>query len=167
VDFGVQLADFGSAVDVNQPGLNPADTVPSLAFTADVILGLIPRLRPIYGIAVTVAELFLGELCFEANPTTTCCTCLCLGAFPTVSFVSIWSSVELPLPRHFQQKVPTMFMRVTNDPVTGEPVRKMLSLLPQNDNKFPAHTLNQQLLKAKSAKIHELVNRFSDLLQSV
>jgi hypothetical protein len=58
--------------------------------------------------------------------------------------------------RYFQEG-PNYVYAGTNDPVTGEPVRKMLSLLPQNDTQVPtAHTLNQQLLKAKSAKIHEL-----------
>jgi serine/threonine-protein kinase PRP4 len=175
-DFGVvQLADFGSAVDVNQPGLNqPTPYLISRFYRPpDVILGLIPTFAAdLWSIAVTVAELFLGEVVFRGKSNNDMLYVFMqhLGAFSNrVIRQHLVQCGKLPLPRHFQQEGPNyVFMRVTNDPVTGEPVRKMLSLLPRNnDNKFPLGTpLNQQLLKAKSAKdTRALVNRFSDLLQ--
>jgi serine/threonine-protein kinase PRP4 len=119
-----------------------------------------------------VAELFLGEVVFRGKSNNDMLYVFMqhLGAFSNrVIRQHLVQCGKLPLPRHFQQEGPNyVFMRVTNDPVTGEPVRKMLSLLPRNnDNKFPLATpLNQQLLKAKSAKdTRVLVNRFSDLLQ--
>jgi serine/threonine-protein kinase PRP4 len=175
-DFGVvQLADFGSALDVTTPGLNqPTPYLISRFYRPpDVILGLIPTFAAdLWSIAVTVAELFLGEVVFRGKSNNDMLYVFMqhLGAFSNrVIRQHLVQCGKLPLPRHFQQEGPNyVFMRVTNDPVTGEPVRKMLSLLPRNnDNKFPLATpLNQQLLKAKSAKdTRVLVNRFSDLLQ--
>jgi serine/threonine-protein kinase PRP4 len=175
-DFGVvQLADFGSAVDVNSPGLNqPTPYLISRFYRPpDVILGLIPTFAAdLWSIAVTVAELFLGEVVFRGKSNNDMLYVFMqhLGAFSNrVIRQHMVQCQRLPLPRHFQQEGPNyVFMRVTEDPVTGEPVRKMLSLLPRNsDDKFLLATpLNQQLLKAKSAKdTRALVNRFSDLLQ--
>jgi serine/threonine-protein kinase PRP4 len=175
-DFGVvQLADFGSAVDVNSPGLNqPTPYLISRFYRPpEVIMGLIPTFAvDLWSIAVTVAELFLGEVVFRGKSNNDMLYVFMqhLGAFSNrVIRQHMVQCQRLPLPRHFQQEGPNyVFMRVTDDPVTGEPVRKMLSLLPRNsDDKFLLATpLNQQLLKAKSAKdTRALVNRFSDLLQ--
>lgn len=174
-DFGVvQLADFGSAVDVTSPGLNqPTPYLISRFYRPpEVIMGLIPTFAAdLWSIAVTVTELFLGEVVFRGTSNNDMLYVFMqhLGAFSNrVIRQHLVQCQRLPLPRHFQQEGPNyVFMRVTNDPVTGEPVRKMLSMLPRNNDKFPLATpLNQQLLKAKSAKdTRVLVNRFSDLLQ--
>jgi serine/threonine-protein kinase PRP4 len=175
-DFGVvQLADFGSAVDVNSPGLNqPTPYLISRFYRPpEVIMGLIPTFAvDLWSIAVTVAELFLGEVVFRGKSNNDMLYVFMqhLGAFSNrVIRQHMVQCQRLPLPRHFQQEGPNyVFMRVTDDPVTGEPVRKMLSMLPRNsgDKFLMATPLNQQLLKAKSAKdTRALVNRFSDLLQ--
>jgi serine/threonine-protein kinase PRP4 len=175
-DFGVvQIADFGSAVDVNSPGLNqPTPYLISRFYRPpEVIMGLVPTYAcDLWSIAVTVAELFLGDVVFRGKSNNDMLYVFMqhLGAFSNrVIRQHLVQCQRLPLPRHFQQEGPNYaFMQVTGDPVTGEAVHKMLSLLPRNnDNKFPMATpLNQQLLKAKSAKdSRALVNRFSDLLQ--
>jgi hypothetical protein len=109
-----------------------------------------------------------SEVVFRGKPTTTCCTCLCSISvpFPTVSFVSIWSSGKLPLPRHFQQEGPNyVFARVTNDPVTVSLyVRCFHYYLGTTTAKVSATPLKPAVAESQ-VRIHALVNRFSDLLQ--
>jgi serine/threonine protein kinase len=97
----------------------------------------------------------------------------CLGPFSNrIIRQHLVQCQRLPVPRHFQQQGANyIFTQHSVDPVNGEPVHKMLSLLPHNNNshsksKFPSATpLHAKLLKAKSAKdSRSMVLQFSDLL---
>ena len=175
-DFSiVQLADFGSAVDTSSPEGNiPTPYLVSRFYRApEIILGLPPTFAvDLWSIAVTVAELFLGEVLFQGKSNNNMLYVFMqhLGAFSNrVIRQHLVQYQKLPIPRHFQQEGASYyFTQQTVDPVTGEPVKKVLSLLPQNNsNKFPSATpLNSKLLRAKSAKdARSMVVQFSDLLQ--
>jgi serine/threonine-protein kinase PRP4 len=175
-DFGVvQLADFGSAIDVNSPGENqPTPYLISRFYRApEVILGLVPTFAAdLWSISVTIAEIFLGRVLFRGTSNNDMLYSFMqyLGPFSNrIIRQHLVQCQRLPIPRHFQQEGANyMFTKQAADAVTGQAVHKILSLLPRNnENKFPLSTpLSQQLLKAKSGKdSRTLVNRFSDLLQ--
>lgn len=174
-DFGVlQLADFGSAVLVNSP--EQAHITPYMVSrfyrAPEIILGLTPtHAIDLWSLAVTVAELFLGDVVFrgKSNNDILFVQMQHLGAFPNrVIRQHLVQCQRLAVPRHFEQEGANyVFRQETVDPVSGAPVHKILSLLPQNnDCKFPMGTpLKQKLLKAKSANdSRKMVLEFSDIL---
>jgi serine/threonine-protein kinase PRP4 len=88
-DFSaVHLADFGSAMDVNAPELLvPTPYLVSRFYRApEVILGLNPTFAvDLWSLAVTVAELYLGEVVFRGKSNndmvSRCCSYAALFAF--------------------------------------------------------------------------------------
>lgn len=70
-DFGVvMLADFGSAIEPNSPEQNqPTPYLVSRFYRApEIILGLLPSYAAdLWSIAVSVAELYLGNVLFQGT----------------------------------------------------------------------------------------------------
>jgi hypothetical protein len=105
-------------VDVNSPSLNqPTPYLISLLPPSDVILGLIPFAADLWSIAVTVAELFLGEVVFRGKSNNDAVRvhaaswCL-LQPCHTTAFSC---SANYLCHDIFSRKVLYVFMRVTND----------------------------------------------------
>lgn len=175
-DFAViQLADFGSAVDAAALALLPTPYLVSRFYRApEIILGLLPTYAiDLWSLAVTVAELFLGDVLFRGTSNNDMLYVVQqhLGAFSNrVIRQHLVQSLRFLVPPHFQLKPggnAYYFTQQTTDSVTGAPVHKVLSLVSDNGaTKFPLGTpLPQKLNKAKSAKdARKMVQQFSDLL---
>jgi len=187
-DFAVaQLADFGSAIDVNAPEIAaPAPYLVSRFYRApELILGLVPVTHAVdlWSLAVTVAELFLGDVLFRGTSNNDMLYLFQqhLGSFSNrVIRQHLVQCQKFLVASHFQQKGASYyFMQQTVDPVTGAALHKELSLLSHNissngggggesgQTKFPLATpLHNKLMKAKSAKdSRRMVQLFSTLLQ--
>ena len=175
-DFGVvQLADFGSAIHVASP--EQSQITPYLVSrfyrAPEIILGLTPtHAVDLWSLAVTVAEIFLGDPVFRGKSNNDMIYVFMqhLGAFSNrVIRQHLVQCQRLAVPRQFEQEGASyVFRQQTVDPVSGVPVHKFLSLLPENNScKFPMGTpLKQKLLKAKSANdSKKMVLEFADLLR--
>ena len=177
-DFSsVQLADFGSAFESSAPENQPTPYLVSRFYRApEIILGLVPTIAvDLWSLAVTVAEVFLGEVLFRGKSNNDMLYVFqqYMGPFSNrVIRQHMVQSQKMPnaIPRHFRQEGTNFcFAQQTIDPISGEPVHKVLSLTNNNSNKpkFPSATpLHQKILKAKSATDSKAsVLHFSDLLQ--
>jgi serine/threonine-protein kinase PRP4 len=181
-DFGVvQLADFGSAIQVASP--QQSVITPYLVSryyrAPEIILGLtLTHAADLWSLAVTVAEIFLGNLFFvgKSNNDMLYVFMQHLGAFSNrVIRQHLVVCQRLPIPRHFEQEGASyVFRQQTVDPVDGSAVHKFLSLQPRSITKtegvssFICSTpLKAKLLKAKSANdSKKSVLDFADLLQN-
>jgi len=144
-----------------------------------IILGLLPtHAVDLWSLAVTHAELFLGDVVFRGKSNNDMLYVFMQHLGPISNRMIRQHLVQckkLPIPRQFQQEGATYrFTQLTVDPVTGQAVHNVLSLLSSstqsNSNgkkKFPGATpLNRKILKAKSASdSRAMVVQFSDLLQ--
>ena len=195
----IQIADFGSAMDLDSPDhalttmtTHPTPYLVSRFYRApEIILGLVPitHMIDLWSVAVTVAELYIGEVLFRGTSNNDMLYVFQqhLGPFTNrmirqhliqcQKFGTGTSSTQQLSP-HFQLLPGTgnsyHFTQRTTDTVTGTPVLKVLSLLVSdattaNDKsgiKFPLGTpLATKLLRAKSAKdTRKMVHQFIDLL---
>jgi len=188
-DFSVvQVADFGSAIDNANAAsggvlATPCPYLVSRFYRApELILGLTPVTHAVdlWSLAVTVAELFLGDVLFRGTSNNDMLYVMQqhLGACSNrVIRQHLVQCQKFLVASHFQQKrgAAYYFMQQTTDPVTGAPVHKELSLLSHegasssssSSSKFPLATpLHNKLIKAKSAKdSRRMVQLFSDLLK--
>ena len=142
-DFAVvQLADFGSALDhVHAPEVTtaPAPYLVSRFYRApELILGLVPVTPAIdlWSLAVTVAELFLGDVLFRGTSNNDMLYVIQqhLGAFSNrVIRQHLVQCQKSLVPAHFQQTqqggASYCFTQRTVDPVTGAAQHKELSLV--------------------------------------
>lgn len=176
-DFGVvQLADFGSAFEVNSPEqTTPTPYLVSRYYRApEIILGLAPTFAiDLWSLAVSVAEIYLGDVLFRGTSNNDMLFVFMqhMGPFSNrIIRQHLAQCQRLPIARHFQQEGATFsFTQQTTDLVTGAPVHQVRSLASSNNynSTFPNGTpLHPKLLKAKSSKdSRTFVSHFSDLLQ--
>ncbi|CAB9528428.1 protein kinase PRP4 homolog [Seminavis robusta] len=185
-DFNmVQLGDFGSAIDVSvsSQSQTPTPYLVSRFYRApEVILGLVPTYAmDLWSLAVSVAEIFLGNVVFRGNTNNDMIYSFMqhLGPFSNrLIRQHLVQCQKMPIPPHFTQRKDGagsdyLYMQHTVDPVTGKPVQKYISLFSGDQGSqdsqhevFPSTPLSKKLLKAKSAKdSRTLVLRFADLLQ--
>lgn len=177
-DFGVvQLADFGSAIHVNSP--EQSQITPYLVSrfyrAPEIVLGLPPTFAiDLWSLAVSVAEIFLGDVVFKGRSNNEMLYDFMqhLGPFSNrVIRQHLVQYQKFPdVAQQFQaaEGAYYVFLQQTVDPVSGAAVHKVLSLHPTTDEqKFPLATpLKQRLLKAKSASdSKKMVLQFADLLQ--
>lgn len=133
-----------------------------------------------WSLAVSVAEIFLGQVVFQGKTNNDMLLEFMkhLGPFSNrLIRQHLVQSQKMPIPPHFAQRKDGvgsdyLFTQHTVDPVTGKPVNKYVSLVSSTgdangDNQtFPSVPLSKKLLKAKSAKdSRTMVVRFSDLLR--
>ena len=184
-DFScVQLGDLGSALDVSTSSQQPQPTpylVSRFYRAPEIILGLVPTFAvDLWSLAVTVAEIFLGQVVFQGKTNNDMLLEFMkhLGPFSNrVIRQHLVQCQRMPIPPHFTQRKDSvgsdyLFTQHTVDPVSGKPVNKYVSLVSNAGNSsgdnqaFPSIPLSKKLLKAKSAKdSRTMVVRFSDLLQ--
>jgi serine/threonine-protein kinase PRP4 len=182
-DFGaVHLADFGSAVALDSAGIplnQPTPYLVSRFYRApEIILGLTPLTSAVdlWSLAVTVAEIYLGNVLFRGTSNNDMLYTFQQHLGPLSNRVIRQHLVQwqkfgaVAVPPHFEKGGTSYhFTQQTTDPVTGAPVHRNLSLLLQNSNspKFPwATPLSVKLTKAASAKdSRRMVSQFSDLLK--
>ncbi|GAX27903.1 serine/threonine-protein kinase PRP4 [Fistulifera solaris] len=177
-DFSVvQLADFGSAIHVNSP--EQSQVTPYLVSrfyrAPEIVLGLTPTFAiDLWSIAVSVAELFLGDVVFRGRSNNEMLYEFMqhLGPFSNrVIRQHLVQCQKFPdVVQQFQASEGAyyVFLQQTVDAVSGNAVHKRLSLQPTTEEqKFPLATpLKQRLLKAKSANdSKKIVFQFADLLQ--
>lgn len=186
-DFSVvQLGDFGSALDVSSADQQqqPAPYLVSRFYRApEIILGLVPTYAiDLWSLAVSVAELFLGDVLFRGRTNNDMIYVFMqhLGPFSNrLIRQHLVQCQKMPIAPQFTQRQEGagndyQFIQAAEDPVTGKPVNKYVSLFSSsthtngdsNHEVFPSTPLSKKLLKAKSAKdSRTMVLRFSDLLQ--
>jgi serine/threonine-protein kinase PRP4 len=187
-DFAtIQLADFGSAYDVKVSGEDTLPTTPYLVSrfyrAPEIILGLKPTYAiDLWSLAVTVAELFLGDVLFRggSNNDMLYVFMQTLGPIPNrVIRQHVVQAKKFGLPVHFQQQPggAYYFSQDSVDAVSGTKVHKLLSLLTDNtannqqqqqqQRKFPSATpLAKLLRKAQSQNDpRAMVDNFTDLLK--
>jgi serine/threonine-protein kinase PRP4 len=188
-DFAVvQIADFGSAMDLYAPDApvaihQPIPYLVSRFYRApEIILGLSPLTHAIdlWSVAVTVAELYLGDVLFRGTSNNDMLYVFQQHMGPFSNRVIRQHLVQCQrfpvaqLAPHFQLLPGTgnsyHFTQRTTDTVTGAPILKVLPLVVSETNqgpsKFPLGTpLSSKLLKAKSTKdSRKMVQQFTDLL---
>ena len=195
----VQLCDFGSALDVSsaEHTQQPTPYLVSRFYRApEIILGLTPTFAiDLWSLAVSVAELFLGDVVFRGKTNNDMIYCFMqhLGPFSNrLIRQHLVQCSKMPVPAQFTQRQEGagsdyLFVQHSEDQVTGKAVNKYVSLFTSsssssgshaNNNSsnegstgggrevFPSTPLSKKLLKAKSAKdSRTMVLRFSDLLQ--
>ena len=194
-DFAVaQLADFGSAMDQNHSAellWTPAPYLVSRFYRApELILGLTPVRHAVdlWSLAVTVAELFLGNVLFRGTSNNDMLYVMqqhlgpCPNRLIRQHLVQCQKYGTTTTPQHFRATgsgAAYCFLQQTADPVSGAPVHRELPLVvvsrgqpssqqqQQQQSPFPGATpLHPKLLKAQSAKDgRRMVQLFSDLLQ--
>lgn len=177
-DFGVvQLADFGSAIHVNSP--EQSQITPYLVSrfyrAPEIVLGLAPTFAiDLWSLAVSVAEVFLGDVVFKGRSNNEM-------LYEFMQHLGPFSNRMIRQHLVQYQKFPDVvqqfqasegayyvFLQQTVDAVSGNAVHRILSLQPTTEEqKFPLATpLKQRLLKAKSASdSKKIVLQFVDLLQ--
>jgi serine/threonine-protein kinase PRP4 len=196
-DFAVvQIADFGSAMDLQSYDTpvtinQPTPYLVSRFYRApEIILGLSPisHMIDLWSVAVTVAELYLGDVLFRGTSNNDMLYVFQqhLGPFSNrvirqhlVQCQKFAGNNTQQLSYHFQLLPGTgnsyHFKQRTTDTVTGAPVLKVHSLVVTDATsttnssttvKFPLGTpLGSKLMKAKSAKdTRKMVHQFTDLL---
>jgi serine/threonine-protein kinase PRP4 len=175
-DFGVcQLADFGSAIEANS-GENVATPYLVSRFyrAPEIILGLTPTFAiDLWSIAVTVVELFLGDVLFKGHSNNDMLFDFMqhMGAFSNRMIRQHLAQCQkISISSHFQQDGPVYnFTQQTVDPVSGANLIKNRPMTSRESEKekFPLKTpLGPKILKARSAKDSRvMVQQFSDLLQ--
>jgi serine/threonine-protein kinase PRP4 len=188
-DFAVvQIADFGSAMDLHAADApvaihQPIPYLVSRFYRApEIILGLSPLTHAIdlWSAAVTVAELYLGDVLFRGTSNNDMLYVFQQHMGPFSNRVIRQHLVQCQrfpvgqLSPHFQLLPGTgnsyHFTQRTTDSVTGAPILKVLPLMVsetnQSSSKFPLGTpLSSKLLKAKSTKdSRKMVQQFTDLL---
>ena len=202
-DFAViQIADFGSAMDLQSPDpstttmTHPTPYLVSRFYRApEIILGLVPitHMIDLWSVAVTVAELFIGDVLFRGTSNNDMLYVFQQHLGPLTNRMirqhliqcqkfGTGSIQQQQLSPHFQLLPGTgnsyHFTQRTTDTVTGVPVLKVLSLVVtdtttikstsnnRNMVKFPLGTpISTKLLKAKSTKdSRKMVYQFIDLL---
>ena len=177
-DFSVvHLADLGSAIHVNSP--EQSQITPYLVSrfyrAPEIVLGLTPTFAiDLWSLAVSVAEVFLGDVVFKGRLNNEM-------LYEFMQHLGPFSNRMIRQHLVQYQKFPDVvqqfqasegayyvFLQQTVDAVSGNAVHKILSLQPTTDEqKFPLATpLKQRLLKAKSASdSKKTVLQFADLLQ--
>jgi serine/threonine-protein kinase PRP4 len=145
-------------------------------------MGLVPAFTiDLWSVAVSVAELFLGDVVFRGKTNNDMMYCFMqhLGPFSNrLIRQHLVQCQKMPVTPQFTQRQEGagsdyLFVQHTEDPVTGKPVNKYVSLFSSSSNSgigggevFPSIPLSKKILKAKSAKDSRTqVLRFSDLLQ--
>ena len=185
-DFAaVQIADFGSAMDVDSAEAQTATPYLVSRFyrAPEIILGLVPTYAiDLWSLAVTVAELFLGNVLFtgKSNNDMLYCFMQHIGPFSNRMIRQHVAQGQrlgtTVVPQHFSQDgAAYLFKQQTVDPISGEMVYQTRSLLTEKQQTTGAHTgkkfplatpLNQKILKARSGTdSRSMVLHFSDLLQ--
>lgn len=177
-DFGVvQLADFGSAIHVNSP--EQSQITPYLVSrfyrAPEIVLGLAPTFAiDLWSLAVSVAEIFLGDVVFKGRSNNEMLYEFMQHLGPFSNRIIRQHLVQYQkypdVVQQFQASEGAyyVFLQQTVDAVSGNAVHKILSLHPTTDEqKFPLATpLKQRLLKAKSSSdSKKIVLQFADLLQ--
>lgn len=158
------LADFGSAVDMTE-SVEVAPYLVSRFYRApEIILGLSPTYAiDLWSLAVTAAELFLGRVIFQGTNNNDMLNVMMAHLGPCSNRLirqHLVQTKRFPIASHFSAQVPYIFRRLTEDPVSHQPVYKNVNL-----QSFTP-TLQSTLLKAKSAKdSRSMVMQFADLLQ--
>lgn len=181
-DFStVYLADFGSAFEATAPENQPTPYLVSRFYRApEIILGLTPTIGiDLWSLAVSVAELFLGNVLFRGKSNNDMLYVFMQHLGPFSNRMVRQHMVQLgklpTLARHFQTQGPNFeFLQQTVDTVTGTAIHKRLALVAaatttsagSNQPKFPLATpLSQRIMRAKSASDSRTdVQRFGDLL---
>jgi serine/threonine-protein kinase PRP4 len=196
-DFGtVRLGDFGSAMMAEdsltsssgtmggggpQPAATPVPYLVSRFYRApEIILGLVPNYTiDLWSLAVSMAELFLGDLVFRGRSNNDMLYVFMQHLGPISNRVIrqhlvACSRSAMTLMPHFVSKGTIYYFRQhTTDPVTGDIVYKELSLTTKTTSSndtvstvFPNATpLTQRILKSQSATdTKKLVRQFCQLL---
>ncbi|CAJ1945316.1 unnamed protein product [Cylindrotheca closterium] len=166
-DFSsVSICDFGSAIDSQESGEMVTPYLVSRFYRApEIILGLIPTYAiDLWGIAVTVAELFLGKVVFNGSDNNDMLKMMMevLGPFSNrLIRQHLVQAQKFPLKTHFSQEATTfVFRQATVDPVTGQAVHKDVSL-----QSFTP-SLQSRILRAKSGQDSRTsALRFAEILQ--
>ena len=160
----IYLADFGSAVDITE-SVEVAPYLVSRFYRApEIILGLSPTFAiDLWSLAVTAAELFLGKVLFHGTNNNDMLNVIMAHMGPCSNRLIRQHVVQVkkfPIPAHFTTQVPFLFRKLSEDPVSHQPVYKDVTL-----QSYTA-TLQTKLLKAKSGKdSRTMVLHFADLLQ--
>ena len=158
------LADFGSAVDMTE-SVEVAPYLVSRFYRApEIILGLAPTYAiDLWSLAATAAELFLGRVLFQGSNNNDMLNVMMVHLGPCSNRLirqHLVQTKRFPIASHFSAQVPYIFRRLTEDPVSHQPVYKNTAL------QIYTPTLQAKLLKAKSAKdSRSMVLQFADLLQ--
>ena len=176
-DFGVvQLADFGSAVEANSADNMATPYLVSRFYRApEVILGLQPSFpMDLWSIAVTVVELFLGDVLFRGQTNNDMLFTMMQHLGPMSNRLirqHLVQAQRVPnVIKQFQQEGPNYnFVQQTTDPVTHASVVKLRPLTTTSTtttDKFPNATpLTSKILKARSANDKKsMVMQFADLM---
>ncbi|GKY97873.1 hypothetical protein MPSEU_000745300 [Mayamaea pseudoterrestris] len=181
-DFGhCQIADFGSAVEANNSADNIATPYLVSRFyrAPEVILGLQPTyMVDLWSIAVTVVELFLGDVLFRGQTNNDMLFTMMQHLGPMSNRhirQHLVQTQRIPnVVKQFQQEGPNYkFVQQTMDPVTQSSVVKLRPLTSTNTgnsassaDKFPSATpLATKIVKARSSNDRKsLVQQFSDLM---
>lgn len=186
----VQLGDLGSALDVSSSNhtQQPTPYLVSRYYRApEIILGLVPTFAiDLWSLAVSVAEIFLGQVVFQGKSNNDMIYTFMqhLGPFSNrLIRQHLVQCQKMPVAPHFTPRTEGagsdyLFTQHTEDPVTGKPLKKYISLFSSSaasgkngggDSQhevFPSTPLSRKLIKAKSAKdSRTMIVRFSDLLQ--
>ncbi len=164
-DFkSVYLADFGSAVDITE-SVEVAPYLVSRFYRApEIILGLSPTYAiDLWSLAVTAAELFLGKVLFQGINNNDMLNVMMAHLGPCSNRLirqHLVQTKRFPIVSHFSGQVPYLFRKLSEDPVSRQPVYMNVTIQSYTS------TLQAKLLKAKSAKdSRNMVLQFADLLQ--
>jgi serine/threonine-protein kinase PRP4 len=160
-----QLCDFGSAMEVGSA--LPTPYLVSRYYRApEVILGMTPTpALDVWSIAVTIAELFLGNVLFAGRSNNDMLHQFMTKLGPVSNktirqhFVTMTKHPGI-VPHFAVERHEYTFLQATCDKVTGHAVVQPLSL-----QRFPTKPLQSLLLKSKSpTDSRPLVLLFSELL---
>lgn len=164
-DFkSVYLADFGSAIDITESVEVTPYLVSRFYRAPEIILGLTPTYSiDLWSLAVTAAELFLGKVLFQGANNNDMINVMMTLLGPCSNRLirqHLVQTKRFPIVAHFSGQVPYLFRKLSEDPVSHQPVYMNVTM-----QSYTA-TLQTKLLKAKSPKdSRTMVLQFADLLQ--
>lgn len=182
-DFGVvQIADFGSAIHVDSPEADPNVITPYLVSrfyrAPEIILGIQPTYAAdLWSIAVTVAEIFLGNVLFPGTSNNDMLFVMMkqLGAVSNRlvrQHLVQCGKHQNDVVSHFQADGASFsFALNTTDPISNTPIHQLIPLQTHSDeqrNTLPrdATRLRQTIQKARSASdSRRSARQFTELLQ--